>query len=286
MNSGRSRGVSPIATAAALSVALLLAAIGSYIGDHVRRPSTQAPKAAPTAAQEQRYASVEDANKNGLPDWQDELMRGGISFSTTSASTTESSDPVTALGTSLINSLASGYSSLKEFNMYSDEQAEKLATTLAANFKAPNTTTAHTIDELTIDPDTSSGAILEYRSDMRLALADLVDLEAEPEFSLFARFIQTNDPKWLTELEKAAERYRTAEANLMKVTVPDTAAYLHLRATNATGTYAQTLERLVRFAKDPLATMALLRTYNESEREYLLAFDALAKFYAENTSGN
>lgn len=213
-------------------------------------------------------------------------MRGGVVFSTTTASTTESGDPVTTLGTSLINSLASGYSSLKEYNVYSPEEAEKLATTLAANFKAPNIATAHTINELTIDPDTSGARILEYRSDMRAALAGLVDLEAEPEFSLFARFIQTNDQKWLDELGAAAAKYRAAESNLMKVHVPDTAAYLHLRAANATGTYAQTLERLVRFARDPLATMALLRTYNESEREYLLAFDALAKFYAENTSGN
>lgn len=284
MNLGRSRGISPIATTAALSVALLIAATGSYIGDQVRRPGSAAP--VPRDAQQARNTSVEDADKNGLPDWQDELMRGGMGFSTTTASTTLSDDPAVNLGISLINSLASGYSSMKEYNAYSPEQAEKLATSLTTDFKAPDTATAHSLAELKIDPDVSSARILKYRSDMRLALSVLVDLEAEPEFSLFARFIQTNDPKWLTELSSAAERYRKAEAELMKVTVPDTAAYIHLRAANATGTYAQTLERLVRFAKDPLATMALLRTYNESEREYLLAFDALAKFYAEETNGN
>lgn len=286
MKSGRSRGVSPIATTAALSVAILLAASGSYIGDQARRPSESTPKVASAALREQKYASIEDADENGLPDWQDELIRGGVAFSTTTASSTDDGDPVTNLSTSLINSLASGYASLKDYNLYSPEEAEKLAETLAANFKAPDTATTHTIDELRIDPDTSAARILTYRSDMRAALSDLVDFEAEPEFSLFARFIQTNDPKWLTELSKAAERYRIAEENLMKVRVPDTAAYLHLRAVNATGAYAQTLERLVRFARDPLATMALLRTYNESEREYLLAFDALAKFYADETSEN
>jgi hypothetical protein len=284
VNLGRSRGISPIATTAALSVALLIAATGSYIGNQARSSGSIAP--APGATEQVRNTSIEDTNKNGIPDWQDELMRSGMGFSTTSASTTPSDDPAVILGISLINSLASGYSSMKEYNAYSPEQAEKLATTLAMNFKAPDTAATHTLDELTIDPDISTTRILKYRSDMRVALSGLVDLEAEPEFSLFARFIQTNDPKWLAELSSAAERYREAEVNLMKVAVPDTAAYIHLRAANATGTYAQTLERLVRFAKDPLATMALLRTYNDSEREYLLAFDALAKFYAENTSGN
>jgi hypothetical protein len=53
-----------------------------------------------------------------------------------------------------------------------------------------------------------------------------------------------------------------------------------LRVTNAIGGFAENLERMVRFAKDPLATMALLRTYNEREREFDLAFDALVKYYA------
>lgn len=282
-----SRGASPIATTAALSVAILLAVIGSYIGDLMKEsptppPDTRQPSLMP------RYAEIEDSNNNGIPDWQDELVRTGVSISagTSTASTTLSNDPAATLGDSLLSSLVSGYNSLKQYDSYSQEQGKVLATTLAENFKAPNTALLHAKTELTLDADVSQTRILKYRSDMREALAGLVDLEAEPEFSLFARFIQTNDAKWLNELTKAAGRYRTAEANLVNVTVPYSAVDIHLRAVNAVASYAETLERLVRFGRDPLASMALLRTYNDTEREFLLAFDALAKFYVEDVSGN
>jgi hypothetical protein len=114
----------------------------------------------------------------------------------------------------------------------------------------------------------------------------MVDLSAEPEFSLYARYIATNDSTWLEGLSATAARYRTAESAALEVEVPMSAKEAHLRAVNALGKYTETLERLVRFANDPIASLALLRTYNEDEREFLLAFDALAKFYVANVVEN
>jgi hypothetical protein len=234
-------------------------------------------------ARQQEYVEIEDTDHNGTPDWQDELARTGFSISTSTATSTPDDDPVAAMGSRLLNSLLSGYDSLQQLDSYTPAQGEELVGALTSNFKAPGVTVMHTKSELTLDSGSSQERIMTYRSDMRMAMFELVDLTAEPEFSLFAYFVQTNDRKWLEELSKAAQRYRIAEQNLMKVSVPESAADVHLRAVNAIAVYAQTLERLVRFANDPLASMALLRTYNESEREYLLAFDALAKFYVEGT---
>ncbi|OHB18838.1 MAG: hypothetical protein A2854_03185 [Parcubacteria group bacterium RIFCSPHIGHO2_01_FULL_56_18] len=288
MNSGRSRGVSSIATTAALSVAILIAASGWYVGNMMRANRALAENTSREPVQRQEYQPVEDADGNGTPDWQDELLGSGVEISTTTSSTTSplASDPVSSIGSALIRSLVSGYASLKQYDSYTPDRGEKLANTLAASFIAPDISTAHTAEEFTIDAGSSQERLLKYRSDMRIALSGIVDIEAEPEFTLFARFIQTEDPQWLDKLSQAAQNYRVAETQMLQVNVPVGAVDIHLRVVNATATFAQTLERLVRFANDSLATMALLRTYNESEREFLLAFDALAKFYVQNVGEN
>lgn len=246
------------------------------------RASIESPRA---PAERQEYVPLSDADGNGTPDWQDELARGGIgSLASSSGSFSTSSDPLSAMGSALTESLIGGYLSLKEADSYTPERGELLASTIASNLRAPTIFVPHTRTELVIDTDTSQVRILEYRADMREALAPMVDIEAEPEFSLFARFIQTGDILWLEKLSEVAVRYRQAENSALAVEIPVSATESHLRVVNALGKYTETLERLVRFANDPLALMALLRTYNEAEREMFLAFDALAKFYVQEVA--
>ncbi len=270
-----SRGASPIAVAAALSVAMLIAAVGSELGERMRpRPKVEAQE--PVQARE--YVPLADADNDGVPDWQEELLPATASSTATSSPET-SDDPVSNFSGAVMQSLVSGYLSLKEHDQYTPERGELLAERLAAEMKAPVIFVPHTESALTLVADTGETQLLRYRADMRAALAPMVDLSAEPEFSLYARYITTNDRSWLEKLLETAMRYRTAEGAALEVEVPMSAKEVHLRAINALGKYTETLERLVRFADDPIASLALLRTYNEDEREFLLAFDALAKFY-------
>ena len=281
METRYTRGVSSIAVTAALSVAILIAAIGSYIGSAAASKQARAVTEAREPAEQQTYVAIADADGNGAPDWQDELARGDIAIGTTSSATTTPSeiDPVASLGVAFMQSVVSGYLSLKKYDAYPPGRGELLGKTIASNLRAPAIFTPHGADELTIDADISQERILRYRADMRVATAPMVDLNAEPEFSLFARYIATGDTSWLDALSSVATKYREAETNALAVSVPASATEVHLRAVNALGKYTETLERLVRFANDPIATGALLRTYNDDEREMFLAFDALAKYY-------
>ena len=272
---------------AALSLAILIAAVGSYIGENVRVKKASALIDSREPAEMQQYVAIEDANGNGVPDWQDELEGGGIAISASStASTTESQDPASKVGGTLVKSLVGGYLSLQQSDSYTPARGEQLANNILSNLREPATSAVYTETELKIDSDISEGRILKYRADMRAATAPMVDLNAEPEFSLFARFISSGDEAWLEKLSIATAPYREVEKTLLDVEVPSSAVTVHLRTVNAVGKYAETLERLVRFAHDPLALMTLLRTYNEAEREFLLAFDALAKYYVQNASDN
>lgn len=284
MNATFSRGTSPIAITAALSVAILIAAIGSYIGERSMSAHIPASLAAYEPAERPTYVAVADSDGNGVPDWQDELVRAGIAerAASSTATTTAETDPVASTGSAVIQTLVSGYLSLTKYDSYTPERGEQLAQTIVANLRAPVIFSPHTTDELTVDTDTSVERIMRYRADMREATALMVDFSAEPEFSLFARFIATGDTAWLDKLSATAKNYREVERAMLAVSTPANAVDVHLRAVNAVGKYTETLERLVRFANDPIATAALIRTYNEDEREFLLAFDALAKYYVHN----
>ena len=282
MNARLTRGVSHIAVTAALSVALLIAAGGMQLGKTYAKPlpidpSTLEPATPPS------YVPIEDADGNGKPDWQDELTRAGIMPTSTDATSTalaaSSTDPLSDIGGAVMQSIINGYMSLKQYDAYTPERGEQLADTIAANLRAPDTFVPHTAEELLLDADTSEARAVRYRSDMRTALAPLITDE-EYELTLFAAYIETRDRTWLDRLGRAAERYHAAEANALALRIPKDAAPEHLRVANALGGFADTLERMTHFADDPFASAALLKTYNEREHEFDLAFDALVKYYA------
>jgi hypothetical protein len=278
------RGSSPIAVAAALSVAILIAALGSNIGQRVQEKRSHVMREAREPAAAQEYIELEDTDTDGKPDWQEELLGSGI-IAGVYTSTSSQSDPLTNISGAIMESVMDGYMSLKESGAYTPEKGEQLGETIARNIRAPETFKPYTLDDLSITLASSKQDVLDYRVHMQEALAPTVDPNAEPEFELYARYAATGDASWLEKLSRVAEKYRTAEKNTRAVAVPSSAAAVHVRVVNAIGNYAETLERLVRFANDPIASMALLRTYNEAEREYILAFDVLADFYVEN-AGN
>lgn len=276
------RGASHIVTSAAVSIAALLAIVGIRLGDSANTAAASEPR---IPLQIQEYKKLSDADGNGIADWQDELTRGGFVATTTAATTTiaTSSDPLLSLGGNLVRSLLSGYVTLKESGTYTEERGATLAEAIASNLKAPIVFTPYTEEDVRMGKATSQSAILAYRSAMRTALSPVVTND-EPELTLFARFIDTKDPYWLGELSKAAARYNAAESAALKVDVPPAAVIYHVRVLNAMRSFAEVLNSLVRYSSDSIATLALLRTYNEREREMLAAFDALAQFYARSVS--
>ncbi len=287
VNARSTRGVSHIAVTAALSVALLVSAAGMQLGKTYATPlpidpSTLEPAAPPT------YVVIEDADGNGTPDWQDELQRGGIalpSIASSSVLAATSSDPLADIGSAVVQSIVGGYLSLKQYDAYTPLRGEQLAGTIADNLRAPEIFEMHTADELLLDEDTSDIRIQRYRTDMRFALEPLISDE-EYELTLFATYLETRNQSWLDRLSAAAVRYRSAESNILALRIPKDAAPEHLRLANALGFFADTLERMTQFANDPFASAALLRTYNEAERDFDIAFDGLVKYYARTIGDN
>ncbi len=277
------RGSSPILVTAALSLAVLLLALGVHLGAraHTARAIIDPNRALATLP---TYLTIDDRNGNGIPDWQDELTHSGIAASTsTDSNTLATADPLTALANQVAGALYGGYLSLKQNGEYSSARAATLGTNIATNLQAPDTFVPHTVDDLTIDEDTTEARILKYRADLRVALAPMVT-DDPPEIEYFASYVVTKDPSWITKLSDAAARYAAAEKNMLTVSVPKDGVPEHLRALNALGAYASTLNRMPPYMNDTFASLALLKTLNADEEDMLRSFDALAQYYVRTVA--
>ncbi|MBI5456221.1 hypothetical protein HY969_00605 [Candidatus Kaiserbacteria bacterium] len=269
---------SHIIATAGLAAATLLAALGWQLGEYWphERASAERLQYVRNEPKETRISG----EKNTA--WRDELMRLGLIASSTALSAT-SSDPLSAFGNAVAEEFAHRYFSLKESGTYSPEKGAELGAALGANIRTPSDYSLHGVDELVLDTDTSMTRVLEYRSDMRDALAMLITQDP-PEFETYALYVETQNPERLRELEQAQRRYQSAETSALAVVVPQDAAELHIRAVNALGSYAHTLEQLIRYSSSPFTSLAILRTYNEAEREMLYAFDALSGYYVRKST--
>ena len=215
-------------------------------------------------------------------DWRQELIALGI-IATTTPATATSSDPVAYVGDILANEMLRGYAALKENDAYTVDAARSLGSSLGTNVLPVSTAEHISLSDISIDADTSRERVLRYRADMREGTAPLIS-DAPPEIELFAEFLETGNREKLRALETAAARYEQAAENLGAIQVPEDAAQYHVRAVNALKDYGNTLQRLVLFSEQPLPALALLRTYNEAERELLFAFDVLAQYYVRKSS--
>ena len=215
-----------------------------------------------------------------------DMLRGDTqnSLNVLSAKTAAtSSDPLSNLTDFVAQQFVSSYAALKASGRLSTDTVAAVGATLGESIKAPSQFIAHAAPDLITTPDTSLERVLAYRSDMRVALASLIS-PAEPEFAIFARYVETKDPRKILELQKAVERYRTAELAALLVPVPKDAAPLHLRVVNSLGAFADSINELIRFADDPITSVAILRTYNDGEREMLDAFNALSAYYVRKST--
>ncbi len=275
----------PILVTAALSIAVFFGVFGLRAADFVRARSVIVDTKALEPVEAPQYIAADDTDGNAIPDWQDELLRKGITVATSSEElSATSSDPLATIADSIADMLYGGYVSLKAYDAYTPERGEELAGRVAESIKAPSSHVVHDAHELTVVDDVSEARVLQYRADMRDALAPMVS-DAEPEFEMFARYLETHDALWLDRIAGAAARYREAQKLSLEVTVPKDAVPEHLKAVNAVAAYADILEKMAAAKGDnSLAFFALLKSQSDSEEQLLSSFNSLAQYYVRKVT--
>lgn len=233
-----------------------------------------------SGAQTSAYiAAVPEQNSPVDAGWQQEMILLGLATSTT-PSATSSDDTIAMIGPMVAAQLAGRYAGIQDAGSYSQNTLDSAAESIATNVRASISYKTYAAADIKIDADTSYARMLTYRADLREALAPLLD-NSTPELELFARYMESGDASYLTQLDSAAKNYRAAIANTAAVTVPKDAVNYHRAVLNAMGQFASTIDALAAHGSDTLASAALLRTFNTSEQDMYIAFNALAAYYTQ-----
>src|SRR3989338_7411957 len=193
-----------------------------------------------------------------------------------SASVQDPND-LSRIGTNAFGELIGTYVDLKQSGAYSPSAGERIANNAASSVDGPVAYAQFVKSEIKTDEDTSYKRMLVYRSDMRTAFLPLLE-NTEPEFAVFAHYVETGDKSSLAKLETISERYQKAALSAENVVVPKDAVKYHTDVVNSLLQFSATLLQMVKYADDPMASLALLRTYNEAELDVFNSFNALAAY--------
>ncbi len=181
----------------------------------------------------------------------------------------------TPVGDAVLSQFASRFIALSQSGVASDTAA-----TTAADIVPTLTAKAYTENSIPFDTDTSLARVLHYRSDLRTALAPLLN-NTTPELDIYAQWIQTGDDQYLARLRQVADDYDAARSAAEKVRVPVDAVTYQIGILNAMSQFSAALRALADNAKDPVASLTLLRTYNMAEQQMFTAFNTLATYSSQ-----
>ncbi len=186
-------------------------------------------------------------------------------------------DPVALIGPQVISQLLGSYTALLDSGTFSPEAGAAAAASIAPHVRALVPYKPYTLSDLKTTDDTSYARMLTYREAAQKALQPLLTNE-RAEYEIYASYLETGDAEALAELQRVAENYANAAAAMAQVTVPKDATGMHLSLVNALGQFSVTLTSMTLHADDALASVALLRTYNDTELAVVTSFDTFAKY--------
>lgn len=255
------RGFSPIFVTAAVSLVALLAVVASEVNGSFLHAKT-ALSVSPLANVVQTAPA--DTNPYFAPE--------------TADATSTPTDPLSSLGSAIIDHLSNSYAQMQQSGTYSASSGELAAQSLAPYVRADVSYSVFTAAEVKTDTDTSYARMLQYRTGLRDAFAPLLK-NTTPEFEIYASYVDTKDVSYLTKLEEIAGQYREAVALTKKVSAPSDAIGVHVDIVNAMEQFAATLDAMSAHATDPFASVALLRSYEQAESNMLSSFNALTIYY-------
>lgn len=266
-------GYSPIFVTAGLAVLVL----GLAIGYEIERSFAPEKASVAASASPQDETATSDLNAElGA------LFSPEVALNGEPAADATSSDS-TALGNAVISEVLNRYDALQSQGLYTPEVGQKAAEKLAADLQAKIAFQAYAPTDIKSDNDTSKERVLRYRDELRASLAPLLE-NKDPEFEVFARYIDSRDQKYLDQLRAIAKNYSEAAAQTAAVVVPRDAAPYHAAILNALSEFAATLSALADNGADPFASVVVLRSYNQAEADVIAAFKALVTYQKQKLS--
>ncbi|MBV9159742.1 MAG: hypothetical protein JO019_04065 [Candidatus Kaiserbacteria bacterium] len=254
--------LTPLTIAALGSIALLLC-VATYRAYAMIRPAPLTTVAASSTS------PVAEDNAS----WEQEKLLLGLSTS----SDPTAGDAIDIIAPQVLAQLIGEYAGLQQSGTYSSSTAAAAAAQIAANVRANVSYEPVSASQIKTDADSSYARMMKYRDDMRVALQPLLQND-RAEYEIYGNYVATGDKSYLRELQTVADRYHDAGTAAAAVTVPADIVGTHAEIVNALLRFSSTLNAMATHADDPIASVALLRTYNDAESDVLNSFDKLATY--------
>jgi hypothetical protein len=269
-------GFSGIGMTAVLSVMALVGVVGWKTTEFFQSRNAGMTVVASAAASGHSGIAIDDQ----APD--------GSDLGAIGAGTSSSSDPLSAsvITDNVADALANQYASMQASGTYSTSSAAAVSEQLGENIKADVAYKTYTASDIDIDKggsDTSYARMLTYRAALQTSLAPLLK-NTTPELGILTSYVQTNDPKYLTELEQAADNYKLAASETASVVAPADAANVQAGILNAMNEFGATLSQMAASANDPFAEATLLNTYMQAQNDMFSSFNDLYAYYKSKQS--
>lgn len=196
------------------------------------------------------------------------------------AMASSSATSTTPLGDAILGQFATRFIALAQNGL-----ATSTAADTAADIVPSIQTPQFNDSDIPKDSDTSLARVIQYRNDLRIALAPLLN-NTTPELDIYAQWIDTGDDTYLKKIASIAGDYDAAVLAAQKVRTPADAVHYQVGILNAMAQFSMSLKALSANAKDPIASVTLLRTYNMAEQQMFTAFNALGIYAAQKATPN
>lgn len=230
-------------------------------------------------AEPSSFFSETDTDGDSVPDWQEALMgTNPNAYDERIVGSGTSGDTLPTATDAVGERLIQQYLFLKESQSYTDERGERLGTSLAENIYVPTPFVPYTQAELRTIGGQTKEDVAAYRTSLQDVMEPFLTMQT-PEVVLYAQFIDSKDPGALIPVRERALIYKQVAKHMMDMTVPSDAVTIHIETANALAFFGTVLEYLVQYAQDPIASLSLLKTYNDAERYVFTTFSALSTYY-------
>ncbi|MDD5068037.1 MAG: hypothetical protein PHS53_01555 [Candidatus Pacebacteria bacterium] len=163
-----------------------------------------------------------------------------------------------------------------------DAEKNALIGNLTAESITPFTYKRHSASELKVLPDGSAETIRAYGNILGKIIVLNTKIKLESETTILQSALAGEDKEKLKELDPIIARYTTIVSQGMKISVPPTAAELHIHFMNALTDLAESASRMKVVFEDPLTTLKSLSAYSEAETELTTSIADLQDYFSKN----
>lgn len=263
-------GFSPIAVTALLSV-LVLGGVSIARVVTMLRPPVVEKNIAEAAAPEPVNSAA----------WKQEMLLLGLSTDTDGDAAT-TTDHLAMIGPMIVGEILGSYDEIRANGDYTKDDLRNAAAKISVYMKAAVSYDAFENSDFTTDADVSTERVSIYRDELVRALAP-IDRIPGAEYEIYGSYVETSDPKYLQQLKDASSAYRTAAESASHIKIPSDAINYHRELLNSLRAFSSVLEGLSDHANDPFASVALLRTYNEKEKEIKDSYARMRSYYTKKS---